>query len=239
MAAPIACSLRLQAKGKSRGDFVDKAIRPSCARRWSLHRNSCGSRRPAIPCCGWSIFGAVCDAAHAVGALAAVEIHSYARLWQQPFSLGADFVIHSTTKTSRPQRCGGGAAIAATAEAAARVWLVANAIGVTGAPFDSFLTWAGVRSLHARMRVHAENTAHVVEFLNAASGSAARSTPRAQQQSGPRDRLPPTKRLRCDVEFSSSPAENRPSAHSSPGCSASPWPNPLGGVESLIAHLRA
>ena len=41
----------------------------------------------------------------------------------------------------------------------------ANAIGVTGAPFDSFLTLRGLRSLHARMRVHAENAATVVEFL--------------------------------------------------------------------------
>jgi cystathionine gamma-synthase len=41
----------------------------------------------------------------------------------------------------------------------------ANAIGVTGAPFDSFLTLRGVRTLHARMRVHAENTAVIVDFL--------------------------------------------------------------------------
>jgi cystathionine gamma-synthase len=41
----------------------------------------------------------------------------------------------------------------------------ANCLGITGAPFDSFLTLRGVRTLHARMRVHCENAARVVEFL--------------------------------------------------------------------------
>jgi cystathionine gamma-synthase len=56
--------------------------------------------------------------------------------------------------------------IAATDELHRNLSWWANAIGVTGAPFDSFLTLRGVRSLHARMRVHAENTARVVEFLS-------------------------------------------------------------------------
>ncbi|HXI47021.1 MAG TPA: PLP-dependent transferase, partial [Steroidobacteraceae bacterium] len=59
----------------------------------------------------------------------------------------------------------GGAVIAATEELHRNLSWWANAIGVTGAPFDSFLTLRGVRSLHARMRVHAENTAYIVQFL--------------------------------------------------------------------------
>jgi cystathionine gamma-synthase len=57
--------------------------------------------------------------------------------------------------------------IAATQELHESLSWWANAIGVTGAPFDSFLTLRGVRSLHARMRVHAENTACIVDFLAA------------------------------------------------------------------------
>jgi len=59
----------------------------------------------------------------------------------------------------------GGAVIAATPELTESIAWWANAIGVTGAPFDSFLSLRGVRTLHARMRVHAENTAAVVELL--------------------------------------------------------------------------
>jgi cystathionine gamma-synthase len=61
----------------------------------------------------------------------------------------------------------GGAVVAATDELQTSLAWWANAIGVTGAPFDSFLTLRGVRSLHARMRVHAENTVAVVDTLRA------------------------------------------------------------------------
>src|SRR5208282_4496516 len=59
----------------------------------------------------------------------------------------------------------GGAVIAATAELQQSISWWANAIGFTGSPFDSFLTLRGIRTLHARMRIHAENTAAVVDFL--------------------------------------------------------------------------
>jgi cystathionine gamma-synthase len=60
----------------------------------------------------------------------------------------------------------GGALISATAELHEQVAWWANAIGVTGAPFDSFLTLRGVRTLNARMRIHAENAAAVVGALH-------------------------------------------------------------------------
>ncbi len=83
--------------------------------------------------------------------------------------------MHSTTKyLNGHSDVVGGAVIAATPELHQTLAWWANAIGVTGAPFDSFLTLRGVRSLHARMRVHAENAASVVEFLTQASGGAAR-----------------------------------------------------------------
>jgi cystathionine gamma-synthase len=109
---------------------------------------------------------AVCEAAHAAGALAAVDNTFLSPVWQQPLSLGADFVVHSTTKyLNGHSDVVGGAVIAATEELHRNLSWWANAIGVTGAPFDSFLTLRGVRSLHARMRVHAENTAYIVQFL--------------------------------------------------------------------------
>jgi cystathionine gamma-synthase len=109
---------------------------------------------------------AIAAAAHAAGALAAVDNTFLSPLWQQPLSLGADLVMHSTTKyLNGHSDVVGGAVIAATEQLAQSLAWWANAIGVTGAPFDSFLTLRGIRSLHARMRVHAENTALVVQFL--------------------------------------------------------------------------
>jgi len=87
-------------------------------------------------------------------------------LWQQPLALGADFVMHSTTKyLNGHSDVVGGAVIAATTELSEHIAWWANAIGVTGAPFDSFMSLRGVRTLHARMRVHAENAAVVVDVL--------------------------------------------------------------------------
>jgi cystathionine gamma-synthase len=59
----------------------------------------------------------------------------------------------------------GGAVIAATTELHEKLTWWANCLGLTGAPFDSFLTLRGVRSLAARMRVHEENAARVARFL--------------------------------------------------------------------------
>jgi cystathionine gamma-synthase len=109
---------------------------------------------------------AVAEAAHAAGALVAVDNTFLSPVWQQPLALGADMVMHSTTKyLNGHSDVVGGAVIAATPELQQSLSWWANAIGVTGAPFDSFLTLRGLRSLHARMRVHAENTAIVVDFL--------------------------------------------------------------------------
>jgi cystathionine gamma-synthase len=88
-------------------------------------------------------------------------------VWQLPLALGADLVMHSTTKyLNGHSDVVGGAVIAATQELAQNLAWWANAIGVTGAPFDSFMTLRGVRTLHARTRAHADNTVAVVQALN-------------------------------------------------------------------------
>ncbi|MEA3132317.1 MAG: cystathionine gamma-synthase, partial [Gammaproteobacteria bacterium] len=109
----------------------------------------------------------IADAAHAAGALVAADNTFLSPLWQQPLALGADLVVHSTTKyLNGHSDVVGGAVIASTVELTQTLAWWANAIGVTGAPFDSFMTLRGVRTLHARMRVHAENTLAVVDALN-------------------------------------------------------------------------
>ena len=109
---------------------------------------------------------AVAKAAHAVGALVVADNTFLSPVWQRPLALGADLVVHSTTKyINGHSDVVGGAAIAATAELHERLAWWANCIGVTGAPFDSYLTLRGLRTLHARMRAHGENAADVVRLL--------------------------------------------------------------------------
>jgi len=108
----------------------------------------------------------VAKAAHAVGALVVADNTFLSPVWQRPLALGADLVVHSTTKyINGHSDVVGGAAIAATAELHERLAWWANCIGVTGAPFDSYLTLRGLRTLHARMRAHGENAADVVRLL--------------------------------------------------------------------------
>jgi cystathionine gamma-synthase len=109
---------------------------------------------------------AVAGRAKAAGALVVADNTFLSPVWQRPLELGADLVIHSTTKyLNGHSDVVGGAVIAATPELheQARWW--GNCIGVTGAPFDSFLTLRGLRTLHARMKAHGENARRVAELL--------------------------------------------------------------------------
>jgi cystathionine gamma-synthase len=156
----------LHAKGNLVVDFVDQSNPDELRAALESAPKLVWIETPSNPLLRVVDIRAVCDAAHAAGALAAVDNTFLSPIWQQPLSLGADFVVHSTTKyLNGHSDVVGGAVIAATQELHQNLSWWANAIGVTGAPFDSFLTLRGVRSLHARMRVHAENTAYIVQFL--------------------------------------------------------------------------
>jgi cystathionine gamma-synthase len=109
---------------------------------------------------------AAAAAARAAGALAVADNTFLSPVWQQPIALGADVVVHSTTKyLNGHSDVVGGAVIAASKELHERLAWWGNCTGVTGAPFDAYLTLRGLRTLHARMRAHGENTAQVVALL--------------------------------------------------------------------------
>jgi cystathionine gamma-synthase len=109
---------------------------------------------------------AVCRGAAAVGALVAVDNTFLSPALQRPIELGADLVVHSTTKylNGHSDVVGGAVVVRDSALHTELAWW-ANCLGLTGAPFDSYLTLRGLRTLHARMRVHLENAAAVVEVL--------------------------------------------------------------------------
>ena len=108
----------------------------------------------------------VIDAAHKAGALALVDNTFLSPALQNPIKLGADFVVHSTTKfINGHSDVVGGAVISADAADHEQLAWWANCTGVTGSPFDAYLTLRGLRTLDARLRVHQENTAALVEQL--------------------------------------------------------------------------
>ncbi|RNF86007.1 O-succinylhomoserine (thiol)-lyase [Montanilutibacter psychrotolerans] len=109
----------------------------------------------------------VIDAAHAAGAIAVVDNTFLSPALQRPIDFGADLVVHSTTKyINGHSDVVGGAVVAREAQLHQQLTWWANALGITGSPFDSFLTLRGLRTLGARLRVHQDNTAALVELLD-------------------------------------------------------------------------
>lgn len=104
--------------------------------------------------------------AHAVGARVVADNTFCSPLGQRPIALGVDVVLHSTTKyLNGHSDVVGGALVAATDELVEELAWWANVIGVTGSPFDSYLTLRGLRTMPARLRIHEENAAAVVDLL--------------------------------------------------------------------------
>jgi cystathionine gamma-synthase len=158
----------LRAQGNIAVEFVDQGDPAALAAALEKGAHLVWIETPSNPLLRVVDIRAICEAAHAVGALAVADNTFLSPIWQRPLELGADMVMHSTTKyLNGHSDVVGGAVISATSELHDNLAWWANAIGVTGAPFDSFMTLRGVRTLHSRMRVHAENTAAVVELLAA------------------------------------------------------------------------
>ena len=110
----------------------------------------------------------VIDAAHKAGALVAVDNTFLSPALQRPIAdFQADVVVHSTTKyINGHSDVVGGAVVARDAAVHEQLAWWANCLGITGSPFDSFLTLRGLRTLDARLRVHQENTQAVVALLD-------------------------------------------------------------------------
>ena len=102
----------------------------------------------------------------AAGAITVVDNTFLSPAWQLPLSLGADLVLHSTTKYLNGHSDVVGGAVVAKDKALHEqlVWW-ANCLGVTGAPFDSFMTLRGLRTLHARLDHHGRNSQALAQWL--------------------------------------------------------------------------
>ena len=124
---------------------------------------------------------AIAAVTHEAGALLVVDNTFASPYLQQPIALGADVVVHSTTKYAgrplrRRRRCGGRRAGATTRDGESvseRIAFHQNAMGAVAGPFDAWLVLRGLKTLAVRMERHCDNAETVVEFLLGHDGVAA------------------------------------------------------------------
>jgi cystathionine gamma-synthase len=111
---------------------------------------------------------AICDKARAAGARIAVDNTFLSPALQKPIALGADLVIHSTTKyLNGHSDVVGGAVVAKDHSDLERLIWWANCTGVTASAFDSYQTLRGVRTLFARIERQQSTAQRVAEYLDA------------------------------------------------------------------------
>jgi cystathionine gamma-synthase len=121
---------------------------------------------PTNPLLNVGDIAAIAEIAHAGGALLVVDNTFASPYLQQPLLLGADVVVHSTTKYLGGH-CdgGGGALVVASAELGEQLAYHQNAMGAIAGPFDSWLVLRGIKTLGVRMDRHNDNAGKIVELL--------------------------------------------------------------------------
>lgn len=121
---------------------------------------------PSNPILRLTDIKAITRIAKQCGALVAADNTFLSPALQNPIEFGVDIVVHSTTKyINGHSDVVGGAVIAATQELGDELAWWANNIGITGAPFDSYLTLRGLRTLNVRLKQHQENAFAIAEYL--------------------------------------------------------------------------
>ncbi len=178
----------------------------------------------------------IAERARAVDALVVVDNTFLSPVFQRPIEWGADLVVHSTTKyLNGHSDVVGGAVVARTPELAEEVAWWANALGVTGSPFDSFLTMRGIRTLHARMQMHESNAAAVVDALKQHPSVKRVYHPSLEDHSGHHIALSQQSGFGGMVSFELEGGEDQVRAFLD-GLELFTLAESLGGVESLVCH---
>ncbi|HAS6641027.1 O-succinylhomoserine (thiol)-lyase [Vibrio parahaemolyticus] len=153
-------------KGDFKVQFVDQSDEQALEAALAKKPKLILLETPSNPLVRVVDIAAVCEKAKQVGALVAVDNTFLTPVYQKPLDLGADFVIHSTTKyINGHSDVIGGVVITKTEAYAEELAWWGNCIGATGTPFDSYMTLRGIRTLGARMRVHEESSQHVLNYL--------------------------------------------------------------------------
>ena len=133
---------------------------------------------PTNPLLGIADIAALAAVAHDRGALLAVDNTFASPYLQQPLGLGADVVVHSTTKyLGGHSDVVGGALVVRDAGLGDELAFHQNAMGAVAGPFDAWLTLRGIKTLGVRMERHCDNAERIVELPVRASGGGERLLP--------------------------------------------------------------
>jgi len=225
--------------GHFRVDFADLTDIHTCRKALAGSPKIVLIETPSNPLLRITDIAAVAALAHAAGALVAADNTFLSPVFQNPLSLGADIVVHSLTKyLNGHSDVVGGAVVTKTSELYETYSWWANAVGVTGAPFDSWLVLRGLRTLELRVREQSRSAAEIAAALARHPAVKAVYYPglpdhpghalAQRQQSGFGAMLSFELADVAAVE----PVVNRLARHGGMFCLA----ESLGGFESLIAH---
>ncbi|MBX6382854.1 MAG: cystathionine gamma-synthase [Microbispora sp.] len=139
-------------------DAVRAAMRPETKVIWV--------ETPTNPLLNVADIAGLAGIAHDGGAVLAVDNTFASPYLQQPLSLGADVVVHSTTKyVGGHSDVVGGALVTRSADLGERLAYHQNAMGAVAGPFDAWLTLRGLKTLAVRMERHCDNAERVVDML--------------------------------------------------------------------------
>jgi cystathionine gamma-synthase len=150
-------------------DFVDSSDPESLAEAMTPETQMVWLETPTNPYLRISDIRAVSEVVHsrAPRALLVVDNTFATPYLQQPLELGADIVVHSTTKyLGGHSDVVGGAVIVRHARLAERLAFLQNAVGAVPGPLDCFLVLRGLKTLSVRMDRHAENASAIADFLH-------------------------------------------------------------------------
>jgi cystathionine gamma-synthase len=173
---------------------------------------------------------------HDAGALLVVDNTFASPYLQQPLTLGADVVVHSTTKyVGGHSDVVGGALVVRDLELADRIAFHQNSMGAVAGPFDCFLTHRGLKTLGVRMERHCDNAERVVEFLESHPAVTEVIYPGLESHPGHEVASRQMKRFGGIVSFRVDGGEE----HALRVCDRAQvftLAESLGGIESLIEH---
>jgi cystathionine gamma-synthase len=147
-------------------DPVDLSSPDACRASMRPETKLVWCETPTNPLLGIADIAALASLAHEGGALLVVDNTFASPYLQQPLTLGADIVVHSTTKyMGGHSDVVGGALVVRDAELGERLAYNQNAMGAVAGPFDAWLVLRGVKTLGVRMRQHCTNAQRVVGLL--------------------------------------------------------------------------
>lgn len=191
---------------------------------------------PSNPLLRITDLDAVIGAARAASALTAVDNTFLSPALQRPIEHGADLVVHSTTKyINGHSDVVGGAAIARDPAIHEQLGWWANALGLTGSPFDAYLTLRGLRTLGARLSIQQDNCAALAELLSRHPAVAATHYPGLVSHPGHAIAARQQDGFGAMLSFDLAGGEAAVRAFVD-GLECFTLAESLGGVESLVAH---